>query len=67
MKISAAVKVDLAKLNTKALKFYSYDTAKNTYKLLTDTNEFVDVNGYLHFDTTVGNTVVITDSPLEDK
>lgn len=67
MNISAAVKVDLTDLNTKALKFYSYDTQKNVYKEIKNTNFFIDGNGYLHFNTNVGNSIVITDSTLQSK
>lgn len=65
--VNVAVKVDLTKLNVNTLKFYSYDASTNKYTEIKVPAYFVDTNGYLHFTTTVGNHVVITDKPLTSK
>lgn len=67
MDVKAAVKVDTSKLDTTKLWFYSYDPATNAYTEITSPNNFVDTNGYMHFSTNMGNTVIITDAPLTSK
>ena len=54
MDVRIAVKVDLSKLN-------------NTYVKLTEPKYQIDANGYLHFDTSVGGDVIITDQALTAK
>jgi hypothetical protein len=61
--IRMAVKVDLSQLNTASLVFYAYDAATGKYAPL-QTTYSVDANGYLHFSTPVGGTIVISDKPL---
>ena len=63
MSVEAAVKLD-KELDAKTLVFYSYDSAANTYKLMNDSNYWVDANGYVHFTTTVAGDIIITDKPL---
>ena len=67
MSIKAAVKLDLSKLDTKALVFYSYNPKTNTYTKMTAPNYRIDANGYLHFTTSMGNCVIVTDQPLARK
>lgn len=67
MPVTVAVKADLSKLNPKALRFYSYDTATNSYTAIAQPAYFVDTNGYVHFTTNLGGSVVITDKPLTSK
>lgn len=67
MEIQAAVRVDLEKLNVENLKFYSYDPASNSYSLIDNPQYFVDANGFLHFTTQRGDTVVISDGLLSRK
>ncbi|MCI8350410.1 MAG: hypothetical protein HFJ86_04490 [Oscillospiraceae bacterium] len=67
MNIDAAVKVDLSGLNTKNLMFYSYDPATNRYAPIKDPNAYVDENGFLHFTTSIGGDLVITDKPLTSR
>lgn len=61
--VSIAVKLDLSKLNTQTLKFYAYDTAKNSYLQFSPVYS-VDQAGYLYFDTSLAGDIVITDKAL---
>ncbi|MEG1429323.1 MAG: hypothetical protein RSC64_05945 [Hydrogenoanaerobacterium sp.] len=65
--VKVAVKADLTELDTKSLKFYSYDKKTNIYTELPKTAYTIDTNGYLHFTTTVGGEIIITDKPLVKK
>lgn len=67
MPIEVAAKLDLSKLDTKTLKFYTYDAKTNVYAEMTAPAYWIDSAGYLHFTTTIGNNVVITDKPLTRK
>ncbi len=64
MEIDAAVKVDLSKLNTQNLMFYSYNPATNRYTPITNPKASIDQNGFLHFTTNLGGDLIITDKPL---
>ena len=64
MNIDAAVKVNLTGLDTGNLMFYSYDPATNRYAPIKSSNAYVDENGFLHFTTSIGGDLVITDKPL---
>ena len=64
MEIDAAVKVDMSKLNTNNLMFYSYNPATNRYTPIVNPNASVDANGFLHFTTSLGGDLIITDKPL---
>ena len=64
--VEAAVKVDLKNFNKNNLKFYSYNAATNTYKEI-ETKYTIDSKGLVHFNTTVGNYVIITDAPIASK
>ena len=64
MNVRMAVKVDLEKLNKETLVFYSYDAKTNTFKKIANPKYVVDKNGYVHFDTKLGGSIVITDKPL---
>ena len=64
MDIEAAVKVDLSKLNTQNLMFYSYNAATNRYTPIAAPNASIDKNGFLHFTTSLGGDLIITDKPL---
>lgn len=67
MSMDLAVKVDLSGLDTSKLTFYTYDKATGVYAPIAAPAYFVDKNGYLHFTTSVGGDIVITDSPLTKK
>lgn len=59
-----AAKVDLSKMDTKNLQFYSYDRA--TGKIVEIKTEYrIDSNGFVHFSTPVGGNIIITDNPLQ--
>ena len=64
---SKAVKVDLKNFNKNNLKFYSYNAATNTYKEIVNANPTIDAKGLVHFNTTVGNYIIITDAPIASK
>lgn len=66
MNVPVAMKVDLSALNVNSLTFYSYDVASNSYSEIA-TEYSIDRNGYVHFTTPTGNSVVITDAPLTAK
>lgn len=65
--VEVAVKVDLKNLNTKTLVFYCYDQATNSYFKMDNTGYFIDTNGYVHFTTSMGGSIIITDSALQPK
>ena len=67
MDVRITVKVDLSKLNTENLNFFAYDKESNTYVKLTEPKYQIDANGYLHFDTSVGGDVIITDQGTDRK
>lgn len=64
--VSVAVK-PAAGLNVENLVFYSYDKATNTYTKLNNTNYRMDANGYIHFNTSVGGDIIISDGDLVKK
>lgn len=63
MKTRIAARVDLSRMNTSNLYFYSYDKATNKYKLFV-TEYRIDSKGYLHFSTVLAGSIIITDKPL---
>ncbi len=65
--VSLAVKVDLKGYNTKSLYFYSYNRGKNTYSRIAAPKSWIDKQGFLHFDTSIGGDIIITDKPLTSK
>ncbi len=65
--VGVAAKLDLSPLNTSSLVFYAYDNTKNTYARVVASSYFIDANGYTHFTTPMGGSVVVTDSTLIKK
>lgn len=65
MEVEIAAKVDLKDLNTKSLQFYSYSLTSNSYVAIQNPKYFIDSSGYLHFNTTVGGEIIVTDQPLQ--
>jgi hypothetical protein len=61
VKIAARLNPDIT--DTSDLVFYLYDAAANKFSRIV-TNYRVDANGYVHFNTTQGGTVVISDGQL---
>lgn len=64
MDIQAAVKMDLSDMDTANLYFYKFDEVKKTFTLLENTHYYVDKNGYLHFTTNTGGTIIVSDESL---
>ncbi len=54
-------------LNTANLVFYAYDRRSNTYSPITNPAYWVDENGYVHFTTTLGGIIVISNGELSRK
>ncbi|MEG1178379.1 MAG: Ig-like domain-containing protein [Hydrogenoanaerobacterium sp.] len=67
MAIKVAVKVDLTGLNTKTLVFTSFDKKTGKCVQLPKTAYTIDKNGYIHFTTSMGGEILITDKPLVKK
>lgn len=66
-RVQAAAKPSLSELDTDKLRLYTYNMSANTYREITDSDHFFDKKDYLHFHTTVGGYIVITDRPLSAK
>ena len=62
-----AAKVDIGDINPTELVFYSYNNETNSYIRLNSTQARVDKNGYLHFYTEYGNTIIVSHGPLKQK
>ncbi len=67
MTVKTAVKNQLATTNMSNIYFYSYNRDNNTYDQITDTNHYMDSSNYLHFDSSVGGTIIISTNPLTSK
>lgn len=65
--VKVAAKVDVSKMDTASLRFYSYDNTSGKYTEIKNTNYFIDNNGYVHFFTSLAGDIVITDKPLSKK
>lgn len=64
MEIEVATKVDLSGMSTKGLVFYAYDSVKNSFDRIVAPKHYIDDAGYLHFFTSVGGNIIISDGPL---
>jgi hypothetical protein len=53
--------------NIANLVFYSYNPETNTYQRIQNVNPWLDVNGYLHFSTTLANNIIVSNGVLERK
>lgn len=62
--VDVAAKVDLSGMDTAKLHFYTYDAAANAYREIPQTNSFIDGSGYLHFNTSAGNNIIISEGDL---
>ena len=65
--VEVAAKANLSGMDTSNLKFYAYDRSSNTYRTLEKPGYFVDTNNYLHFYTTYGGDIIISDGTLAKK
>jgi hypothetical protein len=63
MPVQIAAKLDPA-LNTENLVFYAYNRAANSYTRIAATDYWIDANGYVHFSTTLGGNIIISDGAL---
>ena len=60
-----AAKADVSKLDpSKTWYFYSYNPKTNTYCRIKNPNYKMDNNGYIHFNTSRADRILITDEPL---
>ncbi|MCL2857765.1 MAG: InlB B-repeat-containing protein, partial [Oscillospiraceae bacterium] len=62
--VRVAARVDLAGMDVENLYFYNFDREANTFRLIAEPNYRVDGNGFLHFNTTQGGSVIISEGPL---
>lgn len=62
--VDVAARVDLSGMDTAKLHFYTYDAAANAYREIPQTNSFIDGSGYLHFNTSAGNNIIISEGDL---
>jgi len=60
VEISARV----GELSSNNLHFYRYDSQMNKYFALTVTNIRLDANNYIHFTTSTGGYIVVSDGPM---
>jgi len=67
MSVKIAAKVSLSGFNTSSLYFYSYDKASNKYNQIQKPSYSVDANGYVHFYTSAGGDILISNGPLAKK
>ena len=67
MPVEIAAKTDLTGMDSKNLCFYSYDNKANTYRRIEKPVYWIDKNGYLHFQTDVAGTIIISDGVLVKK
>lgn len=65
--MTVEVVAKVGNLNADSLKFYSYSSSGNTYSDLTVSNVSVDKSGYVHFNTTKGGYIVVSDGALAKK
>ena len=64
---SVAARLALGNADAADLHFYSFNAATNSYQEMVQTGAFIDVNGYLHFNTELGGYIVISVGALELK
>lgn len=62
--VKVAAKADIAKLDEKNLVFYAYDKAANKITRIEKPAYTVDKSGFLHFSTSHGGYIIVTDQPL---
>ena len=62
--VDVAAKSDLRGMDTSKLVLYTYDAVQNRYSMLFDQTYFIDANGYLHFTTSEGNYIIVSEGQL---
>jgi len=62
--VRVAARVEFAGMRTNNLHFYSYNRETNTFSRINNPNYRIDGNGFLHFNTHLGDSIVISEGPL---
>jgi len=62
--IRVAARVDFTGMSTGNLYFYSYDRGANTFRRIANPNHRIDGNGFIHFNTDMGGSIIISNGPL---
>lgn len=66
MEVEVATKASLIKgMDTQNLVFYSYDAGKNSFTRIQEPKYSVDTAGYLHFSTSTGGYIVISEGEFK--
>ena len=65
MRVQVAAAIELPDhININDLYFYSYNSARNTFRPMEPRGLWIDANGFFHFSTDMGGDVVITTVPI---
>ena len=67
MSVQVATKLNLSGMDTTKLYFYTYSSSTNSYAPIASPSYWIDGSGYLHFTTTVGNYVIVSEGALTSK
>lgn len=67
MNVSIAARLNLSGMDTAKLVFYSYNAKTKQLVELTAPAYWIDTNGYIHFTTTMGNCIIVSNGPLVQK
>lgn len=62
--VQIVAKLDLEKFNTANLYLYSYSSETNSYKHINNPECWIDSKGYLHFTTSLGGDIIVSNGPL---
>lgn len=64
---SVTIAAKVGDIDTSDLYFYTYDTTTNKYEALTVQNVSLDKSGYLHFTTSTGGYIIVSEGALAKK
>ncbi|MDR2932099.1 MAG: hypothetical protein LBV27_03230 [Oscillospiraceae bacterium] len=64
MNVNVAAKIKLTNLDTNKLYLYAYNKTTNTFAQIKNPNCVVDKSGYLHFTTSTGGEIIISEGAL---
>lgn len=67
MNVGIAARLNLSGMDTAKLVFYSYNAKTKQLVELTAPAYWIDTNGYIHFTTTMGNCIIVSNGPLVRK
>ncbi|WRS27801.1 hypothetical protein U6B65_01335 [Oscillospiraceae bacterium MB08-C2-2] len=65
--VEVAVKNKLASVKAESMYFYTFNSTTGQCVQLENTGAWLDSNGYLHFNTTAGGNLVVSDGALRSK